>query len=78
MEGDSRRAIEPGTKYLRTKAAAALLGLRPGTLAQWRVSGRQDLKWVKLGRAVAYSIAELERFAAANQRRTTSDEGAAR
>ncbi len=48
-------------EILDTKQAAVFLGLRPGTLAVWRMEGRGP-SYVKLGKRVVYRRAALERF----------------
>ncbi|HUU92202.1 MAG TPA: helix-turn-helix domain-containing protein [Phycisphaerae bacterium] len=46
-------------------AAAAYLGLRAGTLAVWRCTGRYNLPFIRVGRkAIRYSRADLDRFLA--------------
>jgi hypothetical protein len=52
-----------------------VLGLRPNTLAQWRISG-DGPAFVKLGRAVRYRRADIERWLEGQTRRSTSDHGA--
>ena len=47
---------------LDRKAAAKFLSLSPGTLAVWDCTKRYDLKPIKVGRAVRYRLADLERF----------------
>lgn len=39
--------------------AAAILDVAPGTLSVWRSTGRYNLPFVKIGRKVRYSRAEL-------------------
>ena len=53
---------------LSPQAAAALLNVPPGTLAQWRSSGRVPLPYLKLGGLIRYRRADLEAFVAANLR----------
>lgn len=56
-------AIESGPPaLLSTVHAAARLGLRPCTLEKWRTTGSGP-KFVKLGRAVRYRVADLDQFA---------------
>ncbi len=52
-------------EILDTKQAAVFLGLRPGTLAVWRMEGRGP-GYVKLGKRVVYRRDALERFQAAH------------
>jgi hypothetical protein len=44
------------------KEAAEILGVTPGTLSVWRCTRRYPLPYVKVGRAVRYRVADLERF----------------
>ena len=55
---------------LTTEQAAALLSVKPETLASWRCLGRYDLPFVHVGRAVRYDRADLETWKSA--RRTTA------
>jgi excisionase family DNA binding protein len=52
-------------KLLTRKEAAEALGVRPETLAVWHCTGRYKLPVVKVGRAVRYRPADLERWLAA-------------
>jgi hypothetical protein len=59
---------------LRTPAAAEHLGLAPATLAKLRCVGGGPL-FTKLGRAVVYTVDDLEQWVAAQgKRRSTCDE----
>lgn len=40
--------------------AAAILGVKPQTLAVWRSTGRYDLPFVRVGRLIRYRRADLE------------------
>ena len=51
-------------------AAARLLGVRPQTLSVWRVTGRYDLPYLKIGRNVRYTVGDLMAWMAS--RRVTS------
>lgn len=46
------------------KAAAAILGVSPGTLSVWRCVRRYPLPFVKIGKSVRYKVEDLERFIA--------------
>jgi hypothetical protein len=46
------------TKLISTKQAAEMLGTTEGTLKSWR-SRETGPKWVKLGAAVRYDVADL-------------------
>lgn len=49
----------PATALLTTAEAAAALGLSPETLANWRVTGRYALPYVRAGRYPRYRVADL-------------------
>jgi len=40
--------------------AAALLGIKPQTLAAWRMTGRYALPYLRVGRCVRYRPADIE------------------
>jgi len=60
--------------YLHTRAAGDFLGLSPRTLEKFRVTGGGPA-YRKLGRRVVYAAADLERWAEARTRTSTSDPG---
>jgi excisionase family DNA binding protein len=60
---------------LDTEQVAALLGLRPNTLAQWRVSGEGPM-FVKIGRRVRYRASDVDAWITKRSRRSTCDAGA--
>ena len=62
---------------LDTEQVAALLGLRPNTLAQWRMSGAGP-RFVRLGRRVRYQPADVDDWLQSQARYSTSDPGPAR
>ncbi len=47
---------------IRTDEAAEMLGVRPGTLAIWRRTGRYGLAFVQIGRAIRYDPEDIRRF----------------
>lgn len=51
--------IVAGADLLDEQAAAALLTVAPGTLGVWRSTGRYNLPFLKVGRAVRYRRADL-------------------
>lgn len=61
----------PGATLLTPKQAAETLGVTENTLAVWRSSGRYSLPFVKVGRKVAYRVADLRLFI---ERRTVGGE----
>jgi len=62
--------------YLTTEQAAARLGLQPRTLERWRWAGLGP-KFRKLGGAVRYAPQDLDAWADAATRSSTSDPGPA-
>lgn len=62
------------TDLLTPEQAAAVLGLSPKTLANWRVSGIPALPYRQVGRAIRYQYADLLAFAEGNRRFNTSQE----
>jgi predicted DNA-binding transcriptional regulator AlpA len=70
-------AVNPfgAAPLLSEKQVAAMLGLEPPTLRNWRVKG-QGPRFVRLSRrAVRYSRADVEEWVASRRRRSTSDGG---
>jgi excisionase family DNA binding protein len=57
---------------LRTREAAALLGLQPTTLEAWRTRGGGP-SFLKLGKAVRYRTSDLEKFIESRLRNNTSE-----
>lgn len=53
-------------RVFNTPAAAALLGVRPQTLAKGRCTGELKLKFVKIGRRVVYRESDILAFLAEN------------
>ncbi|MEZ0611371.1 helix-turn-helix domain-containing protein [Fibrella sp. WM1] len=53
---------KPPEPLLDRKTAARYLNVSPGTLAVWDCTKRYDLKPIKVGRAVRYRRADLDRF----------------
>lgn len=49
----------PRSALLDTATAAAALGLAPETLANWRVTGRYGLPFVRSGRLPRYRVGDL-------------------
>jgi hypothetical protein len=47
---------------LRPPEVAAMLGVKPHTLAVWRSTGRVGLPFAKIGKAVRYRYADVARF----------------
>ena len=68
--------IETGTLYMSGREAAAFLGLSPRTLDRYRVNG-EGPAFHKFGSRVRYARADLEAWASARRRTSTSDVGEA-
>ncbi|ANL28592.1 transcriptional regulator protein [Rhizobium phaseoli] len=49
--------------FLTTAQAAEYLNISAKTLHNWRVTGREGLRFYRFGRAVRYSRADLDAFA---------------
>jgi predicted DNA-binding transcriptional regulator AlpA len=47
-------------RLLSPNEVAHVLGVKPKTLAEWRVSGAVDLKYCKIGASVRYRSEDLE------------------
>lgn len=61
-----------GTMLLNPLETARRLGITPGVLAKWRLSGRSPA-YVKVGGRVRYRVADLEAWIAARVRLSTSE-----
>ena len=61
---------------LTQREAASVLRLSERTLERWRVSGKVNLPYVKLGRSVRYTLEGVERCVASRTRASTSEETA--
>lgn len=62
------------TEYRNTREAAAFLGLSPRTLDRYRVTG-EGPSFHKFGARILYACADLEAWATARRRTSTSDDG---
>jgi len=58
-------------QFISESGAAQILALSVKTLRGWRVRG-DGPRYAKFGRAVRYAICDLEAFAAASIRKSTS------
>ena len=59
-------------ELLTTTQAAPLIGVTPGTLENWRVSGTGP-KFIRAGRKVVYDPRDIEAWKAANRFASTSE-----
>jgi len=59
-----RALVTPQDPLLNTDQAAVYLGVRPSTLENWRVTGRYNLPFVKIGRLPRYRRSDLDAFIA--------------
>ena len=58
-----RRTIQNEDSVLLTPAQAAkLLHIQPATLASWRLRGRPELAFVRVGRCVRYRHVDINDF----------------
>jgi hypothetical protein len=58
--------------HLTPPQAAAILQVKPNTLAKWRVTG-EGPAFISIGCAVRYSAREMTRFIERQTRRSTSE-----
>jgi predicted DNA-binding transcriptional regulator AlpA len=65
-------AAASATRKLSVKEAAAYLSLSKSWLDKRRLDGNGPA-YLKLGRRVAYDVADLENWAASNKRRHTAE-----
>jgi hypothetical protein len=63
-------------RYHNTRAAAIYLGLSPRTLEKWRLTG-QGPPYTKCGRRCLYRLEDLDVWAEAGMRESTSQNRAA-
>lgn len=56
---DLSQIIQRVRDLLDEKQAAAFLTVSPGTLSVWRSTGRYQIPFIKIGRAVRYRRADL-------------------
>lgn len=54
------------TSLVSRTEAAAILGIRPHTLACWASNGRYSLPYVRVGSRVMYRRSDIEAFIEAN------------
>ena len=50
------------TDLLNAKQVSEMLGIQEQTLAHWRMTGRYDLPYIKVGRSVRYKLSDVEKF----------------
>ena len=62
-------------QLIAEKELAERLGISVRTLRQWRYWGRGP-RFIKLGKAVRYSVADIEAYIASNRRQSTRPTGA--
>ena len=62
--------VDRSRELLDEKQAAEHLTIAAGTLSVWRSTGRYNLPFVKVGRAVRYRLSELDAWLAARARDT--------
>ncbi|MFK8034435.1 MAG: helix-turn-helix domain-containing protein [Hyphomicrobiales bacterium] len=67
--GDDKMSHEG---LINTREAAKFLGLSTKTLANWRVSGKFNLPYTKIGERVFYKTSDLMDFVNSNSKQSTS------
>lgn len=55
--------IDP-PKFIDTDKSAEYLGIKPQTLALWRMTKRYQIPYTKVGRCVRYRVADLDAWLA--------------
>ena len=55
MNNEDENLLDP-------EQAAKYLGVKPGTLAVWRSTKRQDLPYIRVGRCIRYRPADVRAF----------------
>lgn len=65
-------------KLMDTTKAAEYLGISPTTLTTWRCTRQVDVPFVKVGRVIRYTEADLGRFVEQNRVGGEAAEGAGR
>jgi excisionase family DNA binding protein len=64
MSARLRALVSAPPELLDTELAADYLGIKRHTLEVWRVTGRYNLSFVRVGRRVKYRRTDLDRFLA--------------
>ncbi len=70
--------LAPKTKesrLLTERQVAAILQIKPNTLAVWRLHDRYPLPFIRIGRTIRYRTEDVDRFL---QKRSVSGAGGAR
>lgn len=73
----AKRNVDLSRPLVTTPRAAELLGVSPKTVEDWRLKGRGP-RFIRLGKAIRYSMKDLEDFVAASVASSTSDQGGGR
>jgi predicted DNA-binding transcriptional regulator AlpA len=63
-------------ELIDTEQLARKLGLKPNTLAQWRLTGSGP-QYIKIGRRVRYRVIDIQDWITAQNRESTAASGAA-
>jgi predicted site-specific integrase-resolvase len=56
--------IAPKSELLNCTETSQYLGVREQTLAVWRLTGRYDLPFIRVGRLIKYRLRDIEKFLA--------------
>lgn len=54
--------LTPTNELLTREETAALLGIKPDTLAIWASTKRYALPYAKIGRSVRYKLSDVQKF----------------
>lgn len=65
-------ASKAPSQLLSPEQAAEYLGIRKQTLAAWRCSGRHDLPFLRVGKAIRYRQGDIDAWLAARTATSTS------
>lgn len=68
---NNNQIFSPHNTLLTRKEASEILRLKEQTLAVWASTGRYDLKFIKSGRKVFYTLADINEFLSKNTRSHT-------
>lgn len=68
MSGNKMEDAARGKLAVDTATAAEMLGIAPGTLANWRHAkgGPKGPRYSRIGNRIVYPVSELERYLAEN------------
>ena len=68
----SATTVDPG-KLLTPGEVAKMLGVAEQTLSVWRITGRYNLRFTKVGRCVRYKLSDVVRWLDGNTATSTGE-----